>query len=577
VSPPGQSTTPRWLALALEAGQLLDQRQLDIAADRAAESLRLNPDGGLAHFVLGMVHWHRGQIGPAIEHLRRSIAIRPDLAAAHFGLGMCLALLDDHEEALRQYELALLVQPDYPQARFRRAMQLLRRGRYAEGWVEYEWRWTASQLTRPDVPRPKWDGSPLNGRALFVHTEQGVGDVLMFLRFLSRVKRSAADRLVFACQKALQPLLRNIPWVDEWFPIDELGQVRFDVYLSMLSLPGVLGFGAADIPFPVPYIAADPARVETWRPRVKELPGLKVGICWQGSPTFAADRFRSIPLSQFAPLAAVPGVTLVSLQKGAGEEQVEVNRVAVPLTIFPELDASEPFMDTAAVMQHLDLIISADTSIAHLAGALGRPVWIALDTDSDWRWGADQAQTPWYPTARLFRQKTCGDWPGVVAEMAAALRVTGAFAAFVGNSGPSKASATQTRVPVSAGELIDKITILEIKLERIADADKWANVRRELDLLRTARAESLPSSAELAALTLELRSVNERLWDIENGVRECGAAGNFGERFVVLARSVYTSNDERAALKRRINDLLGSAIVEEKSYVTAGAYGVPGG
>lgn len=565
MSPPGQTgSPPRWLALAVEATQLLDQQRLEEAADRAAESLRLHFDGGLAHYVLGMVHWQQSRLAEATDHLRRAVAIRPDLAAAQFGLGLCLAQADDHDGALRQFALTLILQPDHASARFRRAMELLRRGRYAEGWVEYEWRWASSRLTRPDVPRFKWDGSPLHGRALFVHTEQGVGDVLMFLRFLSRVKRGPGDRLVFACQKALQPLLRTIPWVDEWFPIDRLGDINFDVYIPMLSLPGVLGLGAADIPHPVPYVAADPARVETWRPRVAALPGRKVGICWQGSPTFVNDPFRSIPLSHFAPLAAVPGITLVSLQKGPGEEQIAANRAAVPLTVFPDLDASEPFMDTAAVMQHLDLVISADTAIAHLAGALGRPVWVALGTDSDWRWGADRPDTPWYPTARLFRQKTFGDWPGVIADMAAAL----AAAPDTLVAPPSRA--IECRVPVSVGELLDKITILEIKLERIRDPGKRANVRRELDLLRMARAESLPSSPELVALTAELRAINQRLWDIENGVRDCDAAGDFGDRFVALARSVYTANDERSAIKRRINEVRGSAIVEEKSYESGG-------
>jgi Family of unknown function (DUF6165)/Tetratricopeptide repeat/Glycosyltransferase family 9 (heptosyltransferase) len=561
VSPPGQKKTPpRWLSLALEAGQLLERKRLDDAVIRAEESLRLNPDGGFAYFVLGMVSWHRGRLEQATEHLRRAIAIRPDLAGAHHGLGMCLAHAGDHDGALRHYDLALIIQPDFPQVRFRRAAELLRRGRYADGWVDYESRWAATQMTRPDIPRPKWDGSPLNGRSLLVHTEQGVGDVLMFLRFLSRIKRGPGDRLVFACQTALQPLLRTVPWVDEWFPIDVHGPVTFDTYIPMLSLPGVLHLSAADIPFPAPYITADAARVESWRPRVATLPGIKVGVCWQGSPTFLMDPFRSIPLSHFAPLAAVPGVTLVSLQKGPGEDQIEANRAAVPLAVFPELDAFEPFLDTAAVMQHLDLVISADTAIAHLAGALGRPVWLVLGTDCDWRWGADRSETPWYATARLFRQKRFADWPGVVAEMAAALAAGPAARA------APPIPAAECRVPVSAGELIDKITILEIKLDRIRDAGKRANVRRELDLLRAARAESLPSSPELVALTAELRAINQRLWDIENGVRDCDAAGDFGDRFVALARSVYAANDERAALKRRINALLGSTIVEEKSY-----------
>jgi hypothetical protein len=328
----------------------------------------------------------------------------------------------------------------------------------------------------------------------------------------------------------------------------------------MLSLPGVLKLGAADIPCPVPYVTPDPALVEKWRQRIAGLPGRKVGVCWQGSPTFKGDQFRSIALAHFAPLARLPGVTLVSLQKGAGEEQIGASRDAVPLTTFPDLDAAAPFVDTAAMMQHLDLVVTSDTAIAHLAGALGRPVWVALGMDCDWRWGIRRPDSPWYPTMRLFRQAAAHDWPGVLAEMAASLQRGESY------SPKTTVAAPDINCRVSAGEMIDKITILEIKAERIADAAKLANVRRELDELREARARSLPSSTDLIALAAELKSVNERLWEIEDAVRECEAAGDFGSRFVALARSVYKTNDARSALKRRINELLGSALVEEKSY-----------
>ena len=203
-------------------------------------------------------------------------------------------------------------------------MQLLRRGRYADGWVDYESR-HGRRANSPGRPFRDRGGTAArsNGRGLLIHTEQGVGDVLMFLRFLPRIKQGPGDRLVFACQKALQPLLRNIPWVDSWFPIDRAGAaINFDVYLPMLSLPAVLGIGAADIPHPVPYVSPDMALVDKWRPTIAALPGLKIGICWQGSPTFKGDQFRSIPLAEFAPLAQVPGVTLVSLQKHEGEGQI---------------------------------------------------------------------------------------------------------------------------------------------------------------------------------------------------------------------------------------------------------------
>jgi hypothetical protein len=245
------------------------------------------------------------------------------------------------------------------------------------------------------------------------------------VRLLPALKRQAA-RVVFACQKALHTLLRPLACVDEWFPIDEPGKISFQTYSSLLSLPFLLSVEEATIPREVPYVAADPQRVEHWRPRMAALPGFKVGVCWQGSPTFQGDSLRSIPLAQFAPLAEVPGVTLVSLQKGPGVEQIGPNREKVPLVVFDDLDRDAALVDTAAIVQHLDLVVSSDTSIPHLLGALGRPVWVMLQMGCDWRFGIGRADCPWYPTMRLFRQKSLGDWAGVFAEVAAALRIEAA-------------------------------------------------------------------------------------------------------------------------------------------------------
>ncbi len=306
-------------------------------------------------------------------------------------------------------------------AHFNRGTVMLKQGRYREGWLEYEWRVSCGLVQWPAIPRPRWDGCPLEGRSILIHTEQGLGDVLQFLRFLPELARRGA-RIVFACQKALHAFLRPLACVEEWFPIDEPGAITFEMYSSLLSLPALLGIEEATIPREVPYVAADPARVEKWRPRVQGLAGFKVGLCWHGSPTFKGNHLRSIPLERFAPLAAVPGVTLVSLQKGTGVEQIEANRGSVPVVLLDELDRDGTFVDTAAVMQHLDLVITSDTSIAHLAGALGRPVWVLLATGCDWRWLAGRSDSPWYPTMRLFRQKAFGEWEGVFAEVAAALR-----------------------------------------------------------------------------------------------------------------------------------------------------------
>lgn len=410
-----------WLAWIQQAEQLFDQKRLEEAASLAQRALQQNSRLALAHQVLGLVSSERGSVHDAIAQLSQAVALRPDLVPSHNGLGRCYAMLGDTQRALEHFETALRLEPNHAFARFNRAMTLLKLGRFHEGWLDYEWRYACGQAQRPNVPRPRWDGSPLNGRSLMVHTEQGLGDVLQFVRFLPLLKLQNT-RIVFACQTALHELLRSLPTIDEWFPIDEPGTITFDLYTSLLSLPGLLGVDEATIPREVPYLDVSAERVERWRPAVGRLPGFKVGVVWQGSPTLHGDRQRSIPLAQFAPLAAVPGVTLVSLQKGAGVEQIPTQQNAVPLTTFDDLDRDAPFVDTAAILQHLDLVITIDSAVAHLAGACGRPVWVLLSTGCDWRWLTEREDSPWYPTMRLFRQRTLDDWNPVFHEIAASLR-----------------------------------------------------------------------------------------------------------------------------------------------------------
>ena len=255
-------------------------------------------------------------------------------------------------------------------------------------------------------------------------------------------------------------------------------------------------------------------------------------------------------------MARIEGVRLFSLQKGHGSEQVR--DVGFPvIDLASRLDeATGPFMDTAAVMKNLDLVIAADTSIAHLAGALSIPVWLPMSYAPHWVWMLQREDSPWYPTVRLFRQRRWGDWGDVFERMATELRT----------SSRSLKGSHPILVEVAPGELLDKITILRIKCERITDPAKLQNVRRELTVLEVARKKAIPSSAELDRLTAELQALNETIWQVEDDIRLCERAQDFGPRFVELARSVYRNNDRRAALKRHVNDLLGSALREEKAY-----------
>jgi hypothetical protein len=265
-----------------------------------------------------------------------------------------------------------------------------------------------------------------------------------------------------------------------------------------------------------------------------------------------------MPLTALAPLAGIAGVRLISLQKGEGEEQLS----NLPPSMRVEAlgadfdDGDDAFVDTAAAMTCLDLIVTCDTSVAHLAGALAVPVWVALKSDAEWRWLTGRIDSPWYPTMRLFRQSRRGVWADVFEAMARELE-------------PLAERRTAPHIlstPCSLGELVDKITILRIKAERIREPQKLANVRRELKLLERLACEDSAGGTSLDVLTDQLAHVNARLWTIEDALRTCEREGDFGPRFVALARSVYCENDTRAAIKRAINTLASSALVEEKSY-----------
>lgn len=406
--------------LARRAAEMYDRKQLDEAVQLAERAVQLNPRAARACQILGLVASDRNRPQEAISWLQRALAVRPDLVSSHSFLGHCYMLLGDLDRALHHLNAALRLSPDHRFAHFNRAVAWLKLGRYAEGWLEYEWRWLCGLVARPEIQRPRWDGSPLQGRSILIHTEQGAGDVFQFIRLLPLV-RQQGGRVILACTKALQPFLRPVPFVDDWFPVDEPAPAAFDVHSPLLSLPGLLGVDDETIPRAVPYLTADAGRIEHWRERVGKMPGFRVGLCWQGSPTYSGDAIRSIPLRQFTRLAQVPGVTLINLQKGPGIEQIEACRTQLALQVFEDLDQEAAFVDTAALMHHLDLIISADTSIAHLAGALGRPVWVLLSTGCDWRWQVGRQDSPWYPTMRLFRQQSFGDWTTVLDDVAAAL------------------------------------------------------------------------------------------------------------------------------------------------------------
>lgn len=532
--------------------------QLDEAAASFREAIRLRPELAEPHAGLSLVLLQLGDLAGCQESCREALRLRGGGGSAQLNLTLSIvALLEGrHEESIAYCDAALQQEPDSPEAHKNRAIVRLLQGRFSEGLPEYEWRWKCPELPERPFQQPLWDGGPLDGKTIMLHAEQGLGDTIQFVRY-ARLVKQRGGRVIVVCQKTLLPLLAGCEGIERLVAQGD-PLPAFDVHAPLLSLPRIFGTTLETIPNDVPYLQAEPTLVERWRRALDELPGYRVGIAWQGSRSFYFDRLRSLPLAEFAPLADVPGVTLVSLQKGYGSEQLAAlaGRFSV-IDLAARLDETTgPFVDTAAVMKSLDLVITSDTSIAHLAGSLAVPVWVALPFAPDWRWLLEREDSPWYPTMRLFRQSERGDWRSVFERMAAALaqRVS------------APAPARRITVEIAPGELLDKLTILDIKLERIGDAAKLANVRTELAALTAARDRAIRPSAALDELTAELKRVNEALWEIEDEIRICERQAGFGTRFVELARSVYHQNDLRAAVKRRINELLGSRLIEEKSY-----------
>ncbi len=403
--------------LGLVAHQQGDSRR---AVELIGRAIGLHGNVAALHNNLGEAHRSLGEYPQAIAAYEQALRLDPNFAEAHNNLGTVLQNEGRLDEAVACFDRALIVQGDYANAHYNRARALLAQGNFAAGWPEYEWRWRCAEFRRPPLAQPEWDGSPLAGRRLLVRAEQGLGDTLQFIRYMPIVRRSGAQ---VACQvqSELVPLLERSavgPVLAADAPLRE-----FDVHASLLSLPGLLKTTLDTIPADVPYLAAEPACVERWRAKLSEIDGFRVGVFWQGNPRSPLEPWRSIPLTAFEPIATTPGVRLVSLQKGFGAEQI--GAVADRFAVFdlgPELDEQGgAFLDSAAVLTLVDLLITSDSAVAHLAGALGVPVWVVLPTAADWRWLQARDDSPWYPTMRLFRQQRQGDWSSVMRQVATAL------------------------------------------------------------------------------------------------------------------------------------------------------------
>jgi tetratricopeptide (TPR) repeat protein len=411
-------------ALYNQGNALRELSRFEEAVASYQRALEIKPGFAEARLNLGIARAARGELAEAVTAYQQALQLRPDYPEALNALGLILAQQGRLEEAVAHYEQALRLRPGFADAHNNRALAWLTLGDFPRGWPEYEWRWQLREVGRRPFVQPRWDGSLLAGRTILLHAEQGLGDTIQFIRYTPLVQ-SLGGKVIVECQAALVSLLSSCHGIDQLFPRGA-ALPAFDVQAPLLSLPGLLGTSLETIPAYIPYLHADPQRVERWRRELAAIRAFKIGIAWRGSSGYRWDRQRSVPLHHFARLAQIPGVQLVSLQKGEGSEQLASVAASFPVTdLAPRLDEDGgAFVDSAAVMKSMDLVISSDTAVAHLAGALGVPVWVALSVGSDWRWLRNREDTPWYPTMRLFRQAQEGKWDEVFEKMARAVLPT---------------------------------------------------------------------------------------------------------------------------------------------------------
>ncbi len=528
------------------------------------EAVRFNPSAPHEWLNRGNVLQELDRLPEAVASYNEALRIKPHYPEALSCLGLALKEAGQIDEALVYFDEALKHKPGYPDARYNRAGAHLLKGNLKAGFADFESRWDLSNAPPrtliPDVP--VWKGQNLAGQTIVVWDEQELGDLIQFSRYLLCLVDAGAD-VTMLCRKNMHRLLGTLPKPVRL--VDSLdSNENFAFQSALLSLPCGFQTSLETVPAPISYLSPEPGLVAKWAGRIGAN-GFRIGVGWQGNKLINLQ--GSIPLACFAPLAAIEDVRLISLMKDQAAIGVETpagERFTIE-SLGDDFDTGpDSFVDCAAAMESLDLVVTSDTAISHLAGALGRPVSLALKRVPDWRWMMHREDCPWYPSMRLFRQDDKGDWESVFKRIAS--NIAADVTKKAGLSADAPRAIAAIAIPAAVGELIDKITILEIKESRIGKSAKLENIRRELALLRKLKSECGLGGARLAELQAELKSMNSVLWNIENALRGHEAREDFGATFVSMARQLHKINDRRANLRKKINSLFNSIIIEEKSY-----------
>lgn len=399
------------------ANQLSLKNKHEDAVEHYQQALAVRPDAFQARYNLAVTLRNLHRWEQAREQFEILLKARPNGGRIHNNLAIVLQNFNEFDQAEAHYRRAIECDSEFADAHFNLGMLLLRLGRYEEGWQESEWRWKTNQFTPLECPKPRWEGQELDG-TLLLHTEQGAGDAMQFIRFVPLAAR-LCRRILLICPSNLVSLFESVPGIDEMRQAGNIPLADFDVFLPLMSLPYLFNISLHDVQVQTPYLMAPKRDVALPVPVVDDA-RLKIGIVWAGSVTHKNDRRRSCTAGDFLPLLEVPGSAFYSLQ--VAEKAAELKQLAGASRGIVDLQGLQSeFGDAAVLIEQLDLVITVDTAILHLAAAMGKPVWSLLSAECDWRWLLDREDSPWYPSLRLFRQSTPNDWEELFQRVCAAL------------------------------------------------------------------------------------------------------------------------------------------------------------
>jgi len=533
----------------------------------------------------------------ALEMYKKVLEYNPNCSEALYNFGYTLKKCGDTAKAQEHMELAIQVhtevlkqRPDYPLAHFSRSLSRLTLGDFELGWPEYEWRWAAYNEKPKEFSQPIWNGQDLRGKRIFVYAEQGFGDTFQFVRY-SKILKEMGAYVIVQTQHHLKDIISQCPHLDEAIS-DREPIPSFDYHIALMSIPMVTKTTLETVPRDIPYLGAKDELVEQWKNKLANDKKLKIGICWQGNKQYRSIYLKkevaskAMQLSTLAPLASVPNISLYSLQKINGTEQLdEVRDIMEVHTFGPDFDeANGRFMDTAAIIKNLDLVITIDTSICHLAAGLGTEVWVLLPFPADWRWMLERDDTPWYPNMRLFRQKKRGNWECILEEVVTALKekivtssqndITTQKNKIETKKKPTSSlsdqhnfhnnirTSAQKKLPTQLGAVIDNMTQRSVAMQYSSNPYHIRSLITDHKLLQERYQPYMEQSEELKNLTQQLLALNKRLWQLDKKLPE-DRPTFFDESFAALIQDAYKVHIFKEMTMQQINEIANQ--LKEKS------------